>query len=160
MEIRLYADTDRDLTVALETDPRVMGHLGGVSTADTAERVHQWRLAAPERGDIFVTIVPDGAAEPVGVVGIWRSEIDGETVHELGAMILPGHQARGVGTRTWDLVRPLVQAAGISRLDSYPGVDNVASNAILARIGFTRAGERDLDYEGRPVRCAHWTRDV
>jgi RimJ/RimL family protein N-acetyltransferase len=160
MKILPYAETDRRLTVALETDPRVMGHLGGVSTPEAAERVHRWRLEAPERGDIFVTIVPDDADEPVGVVGIWRSEIDGETVHELGAMILPGHQARGVGTRTWDLVRPLVRDAGITRLDSYPGVDNVASNAILQRIGFTRVGERDLDYEGRPVRCAHWTREV
>jgi len=160
MKILPYAEPDRHLTVALETDPRVMGHLGGVSTPDVVERVHRWRLEAPERGDIFVTIVPDGSDEPVGVVGIWRSEIDGETVHELGAMILPGHQAQGVGTETWDLVRPLVRAAGITRLDSYPGVDNAASNAILRRIGFTRVGERDLDYEGRPVRCAHWTRDV
>jgi RimJ/RimL family protein N-acetyltransferase len=160
MRLLPYGEEHRDLTFALESDPRVMGHLGGASPAEVADRVHRWRLAAPERGDLFVTIVPDGETAPVGVVGIWRSEIGDETVHELGAMILPGHQTRGVGTQAWDLVRPLVLAAGITRLDSFPAVDNVASNAILRRIGFTRVGERELDYEGRSLRCAHWTRDV
>lgn len=160
MKILPYAESDRDLTLALETDPQVMGHLGGVSSRETAEQVHRWRMGAADRGDIFVTILPDGAEQPVGVVGVWRTEIDGRAGYELGAMIRPGHQARGVAKQTWEVLRPLLQAAGITRLDSYPGVDNVASNAILQRIGFTRVGERDLDYEGRPVRCAHWTRQV
>lgn len=156
--IRPYGETDLDLTVALETDPRVMAHLGGVSTLEEAERVHRWRVEAPTRGDIFVAIVPDET--PVGVLGVWHSEIDGETVHELGAMLLPGHHARGLAAQAWEETLPLVRAAGITRVDSYPGVDNAPSNAVLARIGFTRVGERDLDYEGRPIRCAHWTRPV
>jgi len=160
MQIRPYGETDRELTVALETDPGVMRHLGGVSSLEVAEQVHRWRMEAPARGDIFVTVVPDGADAPVGILGVWRTEIDGETVHELGAMILPGQQARGLGAQAWEMLRPRVRAAGITRVDSYPGVENVPSNAVLQRIGFTRLGERDLDYEGRPLRCAHWTMEV
>jgi RimJ/RimL family protein N-acetyltransferase len=160
MGIRPYAERDRELTLALETDPRVMRHLGGVSTPEAAERVHRWRVEAPARGDIFVTMVPDGDDAPVGVLGIWRSEIDGEAVYELGAMILPGHQALGLGAEAFKLVLPQVRTAGITRIDSYPGVENVPSNTVLQRLGFVRVGERDLDYEGRPLRCAHWTREV
>lgn len=158
--IRPYSEQDRDLTVALETDPQVMSHLGGVSTVEEAERVHRWRVEAPARGDVFVAIVPDGAEPAVGVLGVWRSEIDGETVHELGAMLLPGHQARGVAAKAWEMTVPLLRAAGITRVESYPGVDNAPSNAILQRIGFSRVGEQDLDYEGRPLRCARWIRTL
>ncbi|MCA2214235.1 GNAT family N-acetyltransferase [Jidongwangia harbinensis] len=160
MRLVPYAEDHRDLTLALESDPRVMGHLGGVSTPEVAERVHRWRVEAPARGDLFVGVVPDGATAPVGLLGVWRSEIGDDTVYELGAMILPDFQAQGVASGAFYLLLPQVRAAGITRLDSFPGVDNVASNAILQRIGFVRVGERDLDYEGRSLRCAHWTRDV
>jgi RimJ/RimL family protein N-acetyltransferase len=160
MGIRPYGEADRELTLALETDPGVMRHLGGVSNPEEAERVHRWRMEAPARGDIFVTLVPDGGDAPVGVLGIWRDEVGGRTVYELGAMILPGHQAQGLGAQALELVLPQVRTAGITRLDSYPGVENVHSNSVLRRLGFTRVGELDLDYEGRPLRCAHWTLEV
>jgi RimJ/RimL family protein N-acetyltransferase len=160
MGIRPYAEADRDLTVALETDPQVMAHLGGVSTVEAADRVHRWRMEAPARGDFFVTIVPDGTDEAVGVLGVWRSEIEGESVYELGAMLRPGHQARGVAAEAWALLRRQVAAAGVTRVESYPGTANAASNAVLRKIGFTRVGEVDLDYEGRPLRCAHWTLEL
>jgi RimJ/RimL family protein N-acetyltransferase len=160
MRLLPYSEGHRELTLALESDPRVMTHLGGTSTVEVAERVHRWRVEAPGRGDLFVSVLPDSETEPVGLLGVWRSEIGDDTVYELGAMILPSFQSQGVASRAFYLMLPLVRAAGITRLDSFPGVDNVASNAILRRIGFTRVGERDLDYEGRSLRCAHWTRDL
>jgi RimJ/RimL family protein N-acetyltransferase len=160
MELLPYSDVDRDLTFALESDPSVMSHLGGVGTAADAERVHQERLAAVARGDLFFTIVPDGASDPVGILAIWRTEWNSESIHELGGMLLPQFHAQGLTVRAFELILPHVLDKGISRLDSFPAVANRPSNAVLRKLGFARLEDCDLDYDGRPLRCAHWVRHL
>jgi RimJ/RimL family protein N-acetyltransferase len=160
VEILVYAEHDRDLTLALERDPGVVGKLGGTVGAEEAARVHERRLAAVAEGDLFYTIVPDGADEPVGLIAIWRSEWAAQPVHELGAMLLPRFQARGLAGRAFDLLLPRALARGVTVLHSFPGVTNAPSNAILRKLGFDRHEDCDLDYEGRPLRCAHWIRDL
>jgi RimJ/RimL family protein N-acetyltransferase len=160
VEIRPYAEGDRQLTLALESDPDVMGHLGGTVDAADATRVHEGRMAAVANGDLFYTIVPDRGSEPIGLIAIWRSEWDSRPVHELGAMLLPQYQARGVAGRAFDQLLPLALERGVTELHSFPGVTNGPSNAILRKLGFRRLEDCDLDYEGRPLRCAHWVRDL
>jgi RimJ/RimL family protein N-acetyltransferase len=160
MEIRPYGEADRQLTLALESDPDVVGHLGGPVDQDAAERVHAKRLASVASGDLIYTIVPDGGSEPVGIIAIWRSEWDARPVYELGAMLLPRYQARGVAGRAFELLLPLAVERGVSELHSFPGVSNRPSNAILRKLGFRRREDCDLDYEGRPLRCAHWVRHL
>lgn len=160
MELRLYAESDRGLTLALESDPAVVGHLGGPVDLDAAARIHEKRIAEVAAGDLIYVIVPDGGAEPIGVVAIWRSEWDSRPVHELGAMLLPHYQARGVAGRAFDLLLPLALERGVTELHSFPSVTNGPSNAILRKLGFRRLEDCDLDYEGRPLRCAHWIRDL
>jgi RimJ/RimL family protein N-acetyltransferase len=160
VEIRPYAEGDRQLTLALESDPDVVGHLGGPVDQDAAERVHGNRIASVAAGDLIYTIVPDGGTDPVGVIAIWRSEWNSRPVYELGAMLLPRYQARGVAGRAFDLLLPLAVERGVTELHSFPGVTNGPSNAILRKLGFRRVEDCDLDYEGRPLRCAHWVRDL
>jgi RimJ/RimL family protein N-acetyltransferase len=160
MRLLRYADGDRALTVSLESDPAVMGHLGGAVGGADAERVHRQRLAGVADGDLFFTIVPDGRDDPVGIIAIWRTEWNSETVYELGAMLIPDFQARGIAVQAFDLILPYVLEKGITRLDSFPAVANRSSNAVLAKLGFTRQQECDLDYGGRPLRCVHWVRDL
>jgi RimJ/RimL family protein N-acetyltransferase len=160
MELRLYSERDRALTLAMETDPGVVGRLGGTVDEEAAARVHERRLAAVAGGDLFYTIVPDGAEEPVGLIAIWRSEWAGRPAHELGAMLLPRFQAKGVAGQAFDLLLPRAVARGVTVLHSFPGVANAPSNAILRKLGFDRLEDCDLDYEGRPLRCAHWIRDL
>jgi RimJ/RimL family protein N-acetyltransferase len=160
MELRLYAESDRWLTLALESDPAVVGHLGGPVDPEAAARVHENRIAGVAGGDLIYAIIPDGGSEPIGVIAIWRSEWDSQPVHELGAMLRPQYQARGVAGRAFDLLLPLAMDRGVTELHSFPGVRNGPSNAILRKLGFRRLEDCDLDYEGRPLRCAHWFRDL
>jgi RimJ/RimL family protein N-acetyltransferase len=160
MELRLYAESDRALTLALESDPAVVGHLGGPVDADAAAAVHENRIAGVAACDLIYTIVPDGGSEPIGVIAIWRSEWDLRPVYELGAMLLPDYQSRGVAGRAFDLLLPMALEQGVTELHSFPGVENGPSNAILLKLGFHRREDCDLDYEGRPLRCAHWVRDL
>lgn len=160
VEIRPYGERDRELTLALESDPEVMGHLGGTVDAQDAAQVHERRMAAVAGGDLFYTIVADGAGQPAGIVAIWQSEWDSRPVHELGGMLLPRYHARGLMVQAVNLLLPLARNSGVTELHSFPSVTNRASNAVLGKLGFRRLDDCDLDYEGRPLRCAHWVRDL
>jgi RimJ/RimL family protein N-acetyltransferase len=160
VELRLYAESDRGLTLALESDPDVMGYLGGTADAEGAARVHERRMTAVGDGDLFYTIVPDGSAGAVGIVAIWRSEWGSRPVHELGGMLLPRYHARGLMVQAVNLLLPLARESGVTELHSFPAVTNRASNAVLDKLAFRRLEDCDLDYEGRPLRCAHWLRDL
>jgi RimJ/RimL family protein N-acetyltransferase len=160
VELLTYSERDRMLTLALESDPAVVGHLGGVVDADAAAQVHERRIAAVADGDLFFTIVSDGGRDPVGIIAIWRSQWESRQVHELGAMLLPRYQAQGIAGRAFDLLLPRALEAGVGELHSFPAVANGPSNAILSKLGFRRLAECDLDYEGRPLRCVHWLRDL
>ncbi|MEV4636458.1 GNAT family N-acetyltransferase [Actinoplanes sp. NPDC049548] len=160
MRLRPYAEEDLRLTRRLESDPGVVGHLGGTGDEEHVAQVHQRRMAGVAEGDLYYVIVPDGTEEPVGIIAIWRSEVAGELVHELGAMLIPDYQARGVAGRAFEQLLPLAVAQGVRVLHSFPAVTNGPSNAILRKLLFTRIDDCDLDYEGRPLRCAHWVRDL
>jgi L-amino acid N-acyltransferase YncA len=148
VELLTYSERDRTLTLALESDPAVVGHLGGVVDEDAAAQVHERRIAAVADGDQFCTIA------------IWRSQWESRQIHELGAMLLPRYQAQGIAGRAFDLLLPRALEAGVGELHSFPAVANGPSNAILHKLGFRRLAECDLDYEGRPLRCVHWLRDL
>ncbi len=160
MRLRPYAEEDRALTQRLESDPRVVGHLGGAGDEQHVARVHQRRMAGVAEGDLYYVILPDEQREPVGIIAIWRSEFEGELVHELGAMLVPDFQGRGVAGNAFARLLPLARERGVRMLHAFPAVTNGPSNAILHKLGFTRTDDCDLDYEGRPLRCAHWVRDL
>ena len=158
MRLRPYADEDRGLTLRLESDPRVVGHLGGAGDEEHAERVHRRRLDEVAAGELIFVIVPE--EEPVGIIAIWRSEWESQPIDELGAMLLPDQQARGVAFDAFQRLLPHALERGVGLLHAFPAVTNDPSNAILRKLGFTRGEDCDLDYEGRPLRCAHWVRDL
>jgi len=160
VEIRPYGEGDRRLTLALESDPAVMGHLGGTVDAEDAAQVHERRMAAVAEGNLFYTIVADAGAEPAGIVAIWRSEWESRSIHELGGMLLPRYHARGLMVRAVNQLLPVARHSGVTELHSFPGITNRPSNAVLRKLGFRRLEDCDLDYEGRPLRCAHWVRDL
>jgi RimJ/RimL family protein N-acetyltransferase len=131
-----------------------------VVDADEAARVHERRIAGVADGNLIFTIVPDGASDPAGIVAIWRTEWESRPVHELGAMLLARYHGQGLVVRAVGLLLPRAVEAGVGELHSFPAVTNRPSNAVLQRLGFQRLEECDLDYEGRPIRCVHWLRDL
>jgi RimJ/RimL family protein N-acetyltransferase len=161
MRLCPYGEADLALTTALETDPVVMRHLGGAAGADRALAVHRKRLAGAAAGDWYRTIVPGGAAEPVGLVGVWRTPWEGREIHEFGVMFRPEHQRRGMGVAAGRMLFDELRAAGaVRRVHAFSSVGNEGAARGCRRLGFALAGDCDLDYEGAPLRCHHWVRDL
>lgn len=157
VNLRPYGEGDAALTVALETDPVVKRHLGGVLTPDGAAAVHRERMAGIARGDRFWVVEAPG---PAGVVGIWATPWDGGILAEIGWMLLPGFHGRGLGRQAAAVVLHLHGDGEQRALHAFPATDNPASNAICRSLGFHRVDDVDLDYAGRPLRCAHWVTGV
>jgi RimJ/RimL family protein N-acetyltransferase len=155
MDLVPYSDGDLALTEAIETDPRMMGHLGGPISAAEAPEVHRKRLETSDGW--WFRIVPEPGGPPAGQIGIWESEWDGEPIHELGWMVLPDLQGQGIATRALEeVLRRARSEERFVRLHAFPGVENSASNALCERFGFELTEQRDVDFRDRSLRCNHW----
>lgn len=146
------------LTVALETDPRVMAELGGPWTEEEARATHKRRIATvSEDGNWWFVIVPEPGQPPVGTIGVWASEIEGQAVSEAGWMILPEHQGRGHASEALRLLIERARADGRwGDIHACPGATNGPSNALCRKLGFEQIGTVMADYAGRNFPCNHW----
>lgn len=149
---------DEWLTVALETDPRVMAELGGPWTEDEARATHKRRIATVnEDGNWWFTVVPEPGKPAVGTIGVWASEIEGQACSEAGWMILPEHQGRGHASEALRLLIDRARADGRwGDIHACPGATNAPSNALCRKLGFEQVGTMTADYAGRNFACNHW----
>ena len=156
-----YSDGDLALTEALDCDAGMMSELGGPLPRSEAPALHRRRLEGIANGDWWLKIVPDPAGAVAGTIGIWRSNPDGEDLHEIGWMVLPDFQGRGIATEALKLLLTRARSEPrFSRVHAFPGVSNGASNALCRRFGFTKVEERDFEFRGSVLRCNHWELDV
>ncbi|GAA4408519.1 hypothetical protein GCM10023168_26050 [Fodinibacter luteus] len=139
----------------------------GVLDADTFP---EWLLARRERMSLGVMLswcVADAATDAaLGEVLVFVTEgtLDDDTA-ELGYQVLPSARGRGVATAA---ARVVVEHAFVPRADGGLGMrrlvaqtadDNVASNVVLDRLGFTIWGREtaaDVLPDGRAVDALHW----
>ena len=157
MELLPYTHEDMWLTEALETDDRVMAELGGVWPRDAIPAIHERRLKSITAGTWWFTIVPEVDRPPVGMIGIFGSDLDGRPISEAGWSVLPAHQGRGYASVALRMLLDRAQADGRwGPIHAFPGVSNGPSNALCRKFGFTLAGERTIDYGGRTLYCNHW----
>jgi RimJ/RimL family protein N-acetyltransferase len=148
------------LTVALETDPGTMRHLGGPASLESAREAHVRRLKV-EDPDWWLKIVPDPGGPAAGTIGIWDSEWEGARVHEAGWMVLPEFRGRGIATQALALL--LERARSEPRIESvhaFPNVENEASNTLCRRAGFELIGNAEVEFRGHRLRCNHWVVEV
>ena len=152
---------DLPLDRALLPDPAAMAELGGPLPEEGLEPKLRGIVDEVARGEVWYSvIVPGEGDEPVGTVCIWEHEEDdlgGERISEIGWMVLPSHQGRGLASAA---VREILERARAERrwgtIHAFPGVTNAPSNAICRKAGFRLLGERPIDYAGRTLRCNHW----
>ncbi len=157
MELIPYTADDIELTRALESDPAVMLELGGPHDADEIEAAHRRRLDAVAGGNWWLKIIPEPGGEAVGTIGIWESEAGGKNVHEVGWMVLPAHQGKGIASRALELLIARAREDGrYTQLHAYPGETNARSNALCRRFGFTMVEQLEVDYAGRDLKVNHW----
>jgi len=156
--LRDYAQDDFWLTEALESDPEVMKDLGGPTPKEQILQKHNKRLKGALEGKVWwFVIIPEKSARPVGTIGIWDSEINGVPAAEMGWMILPAWQGRGIATTAGRLV--LERARREKRWGSVhavPCAGNPASNAVCRKLGFSLVGEVVTGYNGPPSRHNDW----
>jgi RimJ/RimL family protein N-acetyltransferase len=158
LELVTCTEDDAWLTVALETDPRVMAELGGPWTPEKALATHARRIRGiADSGNWMFKVVPEQGSEAVGTIMVWASEHEGEPISEAGWMILPEHQGRGHATAA--LAALLERTRHDPRwgdIHAFPGATNAASNALCRKSGFEELGSHTVDYAGRILRVNHW----
>jgi len=160
--IRPYGAEDLQLLERLLGDPGMMTHLGGPESADAIQSRHARYLASTEADGALFTVEVGDDRVAAGWVGYWQSELDGQPVWECGWHVLREFQGSGVARKAMALVLASVRARGTHRfLHAFPSVENAASNALCARLGFELLGETEVEYpKGRVMHSNDWRLDL
>jgi RimJ/RimL family protein N-acetyltransferase len=163
MELRNITLDDLDLYERIHCDPVMMAELGGALPREgLAEKLQRDVAAAKSDEHWVLKIIPDeDAGTAAGTVAIWDHEWHGETITEIGWMVLPPFQGRGLGT---EAVRAALRRARTEGrrgvVHAFPATTNGPSNAICRKLGFSMIRELDFEYRGRLLRCNHWRLDL
>jgi RimJ/RimL family protein N-acetyltransferase len=163
MELRNISMDDLPLYESALTDPHMMSELGGPLPRQGLSEKLQGIIESVEAGTVwFYVIVPDDEGDAAaGTVCIWDHDWNGTPVTEIGWMVLPAFQGRGLAS---EAVRSVLRRArSESRwevIHAFPAVTNAASNSICRRMGFSKIEECDFEYAGRVLRCNHWGLDL
>ncbi|AUY51096.1 GNAT family N-acetyltransferase [Streptomyces sp. CB01881] len=163
MRLRNVEPEDVGAYVRMRCDPVMMADLGGpLPVEGIADKVRRDAEAAAADRSWIKMIVPDGVApgEVAGCVMLWSQEEDGTAYSEIGWMVLPEFQGRGLGkaaVRT--VLDEAVRDGRWGAVHAHPAVTNGPSNGICHTLGFRLAGEREVDFAGRLLRVNHWVLD-
>jgi RimJ/RimL family protein N-acetyltransferase len=160
VELRPIAMDDLPLYAGMLTDPRMMTELGGPLEPDGLEDKLAGIVRDVERDGVWFFVIVAGG-EDVGTVCVWDADDDWGTAPEIGWMVAPEHQGRGLASAAVaEVLRRAREERRWGEINAHPGVSNGASNAICRKAGFDMVGERDVVYVGRTLRCAHWRIDL
>jgi RimJ/RimL family protein N-acetyltransferase len=151
-----WSDQGHEVLVRLNA-PELTEHLGGPESAERVRIRHERYLKSSGNGDgqMFLIVA---AHEPVGSVGYWPREWDGQRVYETGYGIVPEHQGRGLASEALRLCAArAAQAGSTAWLHAFPSIHHAASNAVCRKAGFELVAERDFEYPpGTPIRVNDW----
>jgi len=160
-EIQLEPWGEGDLPLLRRTlgDPEMTRHLGGPENEEKLRdrQLRFERLADSGEGHMF-KIVDAATGEGVGSVGYWQRDWRGQDVYEIGWMVLPEHQGRGIAAAATRQAIDHARTHGTRRtIHAFPGVDNAPSNAICRKLDFELVEEIEFEYPpGNLMRCNDW----
>ncbi len=162
--LRPWTNEDLPLLQRMMRDPEMTAHLGGPVPQDSILERHErycQRMSESGRVMFVIAVLPERVA--AGAVGYWEREWRGEKVWETGWMVLPDFQGRGAATQATAEVLKRARAENMHRfVHAFPDVDNVASNAICRKLGFTNLGEVEFEnvLHGTTMRSNDWRLDL
>lgn len=158
MKLLTVSEEDLDLRVRIESDPIMMAELGGPISRERIRQAHYKSLDAINEGTCWwFKIIPDDVAAPGGLIGIWRSSWHGLSINEMGWMVLPEFQGRGLASRAGhEILLRAREERKFEVVHAFPGVGNISSNKICENLGFSLIDQCDIDYQDRSLPANHW----
>ncbi|NVI92644.1 GNAT family N-acetyltransferase [Actinomadura sp. BRA 177] len=159
MLLRDVESDDLGAYIRMRCDPVMMAELGGPLPEDgmAAKVRRDVADAAADRSWIKMITPAGDPAAVAGTVSLWSHTKDGETFSEIGWMVLPEWQGRGVAKRA---VRTVLEAAREDgrwgTVHAFPATTNAPSNGICRSLGFTFVEEKEVVFAGKSLRANHW----
>lgn len=159
-DIRLRRWTDADVPVLERANtPEMTALLGGPEDAWQLHRRHERYLRGWDCGTPQMFTVRDADGRGIGSVGWWESRYAGRDVYELGWVVLPEYQGRGVaGAAALLAVADAAEHGDGRDLMACPPVENAASNGVCRAAGFTLASTEDTEFRGVAMTLNYWLR--
>ncbi|WP_035858824.1 GNAT family N-acetyltransferase [Cryptosporangium arvum] len=161
MRLRNVRRDDVDAYRRMRCDPVMMAELGGPQPVETIPPKVESDVRAVEADEYWVSMItPDDSDEALGSVTLWSHADHGERISEVGWLVLPEHQGRGVGK--WGVRTVLDRAAADGRwgaVHAFPAVTNAPSNGICRTLGFRLLGVEVIPFGGREFTSNHWVFD-
>ena len=141
----------------------MMEHIGGPLPREGLAEKLERDVATTAAGETWVLVIvpPDEPDAAAGTVTVWSHEKEGDRINEIGWMVLPPYQGRGVGKAAVQLA--LERARAEKRWDvvhAFPPVANPRSNGMCRTLGFEFLEAREITFRDRTIRCNHWRLDV
>jgi RimJ/RimL family protein N-acetyltransferase len=159
--LETWGRADLPLLERLMGDPQMTEHLGGPESPDKL-RERQARYERLEGSDRMFKIVDVASGAGVGSVGFWTKTWRDDEVYEIGWMVVPEFQGRGVA------VQATAQAIEFARGDdehrfmhAFPNINNAPSNAICGKLGFELLEACQFEFpKGHFMTCNDWRLDL
>src|SRR5215472_5634163 len=147
--------------VRMRCDPVMMAELGGPLPREGIEEKVARDVQAAAAGEEWIKMIIPGEAAPdvvAGSVALWsHDEEGGEPITEIGWMVLPEFQGRGLAKQAVRMLLGLARDDGRWGLvHAFPATTNSPSNGICRSLGFRFAGEREVTFAGRVLRSNDW----
>ncbi len=152
-----WGSGDAPLLERLMGDQRMTEYLGGPESPDKL-RARQGRYERLEVGDRMFKVVDGASGADAGSVGFWTKEWRDGQVYEVGWMILPEFQGRGIAVAATAQTIELAKRNDKHRfMHAFPHVENAPSNAICRRLGFELLEACEFEFpKGHVMTCNDW----
>jgi RimJ/RimL family protein N-acetyltransferase len=146
--------------VRMRCDPVMMAELGGPLPREGIEAkvARDVQQAAADTAWIKM-IIPDGSVPEVvaGSVALWSHEVSGTPMSEIGWMVLPEFQGRGMAKAAVRMLLALARERDRwGLIHAFPAITNAPSNSVCRSAGFRFVGEQETTFAGRIFRTNHW----
>lgn len=154
--------SDEKIFLFMYQDPGMMEHLGGPMTDENAlARFQKWIDMWKNDGIGPCLVRSKATGEIVGGAAIFRAEVEGEPVFEIGWSVLPPFQRQGIAFEASKAILDHgVKELGAKVITAFPNETNKVSNRLCEKLGMKRIKVITYPYGGGSLNSVYWRRDI